>query len=141
MDDHLLGSLKEERCLHSRKILPVLDLKDRYRITKGLSKHISRCRICTEQLEITTTFLGEISKNIPVVNPKEDILENFQNEIHEIVKGIDIPSTNKYSKFFNLEYLGLAKSVFMDIYRVLISRKLILAYILSSLLIIIFKVA
>ncbi|MBL6991064.1 MAG: hypothetical protein ISR65_14860 [Bacteriovoracaceae bacterium] len=104
-----------DSCIHSRKVLYLLDRDEADKRYDKLLDHISTCHHCRKALKNSRDFLRTIDEHI-LHNPLSDeIFETLKHEIHEIFDESSLTDRSKiYLKSRN--WLNRLKSSFKNIF-------------------------
>lgn len=114
-------------CLHSRKIMSLLDFPEDAKKYHSFEKHVQGCGDCQRQYVAAQHYLRLADEAIPAFQANDDIVESLSTEMDEIFSCINFSSTE--NTFVEKKFwLKKTEVFFEDLLNVVISWRMIPVY-------------
>lgn len=102
----------QTQCLHSRKMMNLLDFTEMNKGIKSLERHVARCGDCQKQYIAAQHYLRLSDEAIPAFRPNAEALEALMGEVREILSRIDFSSEER--TFIQKKNVGEKVKEFVD---------------------------
>lgn len=117
----------QNNCLHSRKIMSLLDFPEEAKKYRSFEKHVEACGDCQKQYIAAQHYLRLADEAIPAFCANEETIESLNTEMSEIFSRIDF--TSQETTFVQKgAWFKKTEAFFEDFFNVVISWKMIPVY-------------
>jgi len=121
-----VGKLQVDNCIHSRKLMALLDLSEKEMEFKNYILHIEKCLECQNRLAKAKNLQGIIQENIPVYQVFREELDSFKSELDELAKNLIKMAPSK-----RRTAMTVGKNIFEDVLRTLFRPQMFIIYALA----------
>jgi hypothetical protein len=86
-------------CLHSRKIMPLMDASDYIKKSEFMQQHVAGCECCSDEISNVRKIFTQVENAMPKIPLDSNFQESFRAELDEAFNAVLFPEGSKWQMF------------------------------------------